>query len=79
MSRKYVIIDASEVSSVNFSQIDEANENTLRYSVDGTKTVVKFNSDVTPSFLEGKTQYNHSEILSILATSEWTPDEPPGE
>ena len=79
MSRKYVIINANEVDSVDFSQVNETSENTIRYSIDGTKTFVKFDSDVTPSFLEGKTQYNHSEILAILATSEWTPDEPPGE
>jgi len=79
MSRKYVIINASEVASVNFDQVDETNESTLRFSVDGSKTFVKFDSDTTPSFLDGKTHYTHSEILTILATDEWTPDEPPGE
>ena len=79
MSRKYVIINANEVSSVNFDQVDETSENTVRFSVDGTKTFVKFDTDTTPSFLDGKTQYTHSEILTILATDEWTPDEPPGE
>tara|TARA_R110002051_G_scaffold140021_1_gene212824 strand:- start:310 stop:549 length:240 start_codon:yes stop_codon:yes gene_type:complete len=72
-NRKYVIIDASEVSSVNFSEVMETSENTLRYSVDDTKTLVKFEGD-TPSFLEGKTQYTHSEILNILSGSEWTPE-----
>jgi len=79
MSRKYVIINADEVSSVNFDQVDETSSDTIRYSLDGSKTFVKFDSDTTPSFLEGKTQYSHSEILAILATDEWTPDEPPGE
>jgi hypothetical protein len=75
MNRKYVIINADEVSSVDFSQVEETSENTLRYSVDGSQTFVKFEGD-TPSFLDGKTQYSHSEILSILATDEWTSDEP---
>ena len=79
MSRKYVIINSDEVSSVNFDQVDETSESTLRYSLDGSKTFVKFDTDTTPSFLDGKTQYSHSEILAILATDEWTPDEPPGE
>ena len=78
MSRKYVIINADEVDSVNFSQVDETSENTVRFSTDGSQTFVKFNTDTTPSFLVGKTQYTHSEILTILATDEWTPDEPPG-
>ena len=78
MSRKYVIINADEVDSVNFSQVDETSENTVRFSTDGSQTFVKFNTDTTPSFLVGKTQYTHSEILTILATDAWTPSEPPG-
>ena len=78
MSRKYVIINADEVSSVDFSQVDETSADTVRYNVAGTKTFVKFDADTTPSFLDGKTQYTHSEILAILATDAWTPDEPPG-
>jgi hypothetical protein len=72
MSRTYVIINTDEVSSVDFSQVEETSADTIRYSVDGTKTFVKFDSDTTPSFLDGKTQYTHSEILTILATDEWT-------
>jgi len=77
MSRKYVIIDADEVSSVDFSQVFETSADTLRYNVDpaGTKTFVKFEGS-TPSFLVGKTQYTHSEILAILATDEWTRTDP---
>ena len=76
MSRKYVIIDSDEVSSVDFSQVEETSADTIRYSVDNSQTFVKYDSDTTPSFLEGKTQYTHSEILNVLATDEWTPDEP---
>jgi len=76
MSRKYVIINADEIDSVNFSQVDETSADTVRFSVDGSKTFVKFDTDTTPSFLVGKTQYTHSEILTILATDEWTPDTP---
>jgi hypothetical protein len=79
MSRKYVIINADEVDSVDFDQVDETSADTVRYNVAGTKTFVKFDTNTTPSFLVGKTQYTHSEILAILATDEWTPDEPPGE
>ena len=71
MSRKYVIIDSDEVDSVNFSQVDETSENTVRFSLDGTKTFVKYDG-AKPSFLYGKDTYTHSEILTILATDEWT-------
>lgn len=72
----YVIIDASDISSVDFNQVKETSADTLRYSVDGAKTFVKFEGD-TPSFLEGETQYTNEEILPILAGSEWTPDANP--
>jgi hypothetical protein len=69
-NKKYIIIDASDISSIDFSQVNETSENTLRYSIDDSKTFVKFEGE-TPSFLEGKTIYNHNEILDILNGSEW--------
>ena len=72
--RTYVIIDASEVGNVNFDQVQETSADTLRYSLDGTKTFVKYEGD-QPSFLSGKQEYTHSEILTILSGAEWTSDE----
>ena len=69
--RTFVIIDASEVGNVDFDQVFETSADTLRYSLDGSKTFVKFEGD-TPSFLIGKPQYTQEEILSILAGAEWT-------
>lgn len=69
--RKYVIIEASEVSSIDFNQVLETSEDTLRYSLDGTQTFVKFNGE-TPSFLTGRPQYNREEILSVLSGDDWT-------
>ena len=69
-NRKYVIINASEVGTVDFSQVHETSENTLRYSLDGSQTFVKFDG-ATPSFLEGKTSYTHSEILTVLNAEAW--------
>lgn len=69
--RNYIIIDASEVSSVDFDQVLETSAETLRFSLDGTKTFVKFEGE-TPSFLAGKTANTHSEMLQILAGEEWT-------
>jgi hypothetical protein len=73
-NRKYVIINASEVGSVDFSQVMETSASTLRYSLDDSQTFVKFEGS-TPSFLSGKTQYNHSQIRTILAGTDWTEEE----
>jgi len=69
--KTYVIIDASEVGNVDFDQVQETSADTLRYSLDGSKTFVKFNGD-TPSFLIGEPQYDQAEILSILSGPEWS-------
>ena len=70
-NRKYIIIDASEVSSIDFTQVNETSENSLRYSLDESKTFVKFDGSV-PSFLVDKTIYNHNEIIDILNGIDWT-------
>tara|TARA_R100000234_G_C4929684_1_gene147914 strand:+ start:480 stop:695 length:216 start_codon:yes stop_codon:yes gene_type:complete len=70
MNRKYVIITASEVSSVDFSKVLETSANTLRYNNDNSKTFVKYEGD-QPSFLDGKTEYTHDEILIELAKDSW--------
>ena len=67
----YVILDASELANVNFDLVKQDSADTLRYSLDGTKFLLKFEGD-TPSFLIGEPQYTHEEILNILSGAEWT-------
>ena len=67
----YVIYDMANISQVDFSQVHQTSEATLRLSVDEKQTVLKFTGK-TPSFLVGLQQYNHSEILAIMNTPEWT-------
>lgn len=77
MSRTFVILDADEVVNINFNEVLEDSADTLRFSLDGDKTFVKFEGD-TPGFLEGKTTYTHTEMLEILWGEEWTePVDPP--
>lgn len=70
----YVIYDMANISQVDFSEVIQTSEATLRLSIDGKKTVLKFEGD-TPSFLVGLKQYNHSEILAVMNTPEWTKKE----
>ena len=65
------MIDASDVSSVNFDDVLETSEDTLRYNVAGDKTFVKYEGE-TPSLLVGKPSFSHSEILEILSNENWT-------
>jgi hypothetical protein len=75
-TRKYVIIPATEVADIDFMQVLETAPETCRYSVDGTKTFVKYEGAQPSSVaaITGKSQeYSHDEILAVLATEEWTP------
>lgn len=71
--RRYVILTSAEVDSlpVDFSQVIENSSSTLRYSLDNSQTFVKYIGD-QPSFLSGKTEYTHSQILAELANNNWT-------
>ena len=73
--RTYCIIDTSEVSSIEFDQVLQTSVKSLKYSLDGTKTFVKYEG-TQPFYLLGKTKYTHEEILAILAGDEWTPSDP---
>ena len=69
--RTYCIIDSSEVSSVDFDQVLQADEYKLRYSLDGTKTFVKYEG-AKPRCLYGKDTLSHSAMLTVLAGEAWT-------
>tara|TARA_R100000963_G_C4566302_1_gene53010 strand:+ start:29 stop:274 length:246 start_codon:yes stop_codon:yes gene_type:complete len=67
----YTILNTDELSSVNFNEVNETSENTLRYNNAKTEFLLKFEGE-TPSFLEGKTLYDYNGIMEILNSPEWT-------
>ncbi len=74
MSLNYLIIQSSELSKVDFSQVLETSASTVRKSLDETKTFIKWDGD-TPSFVSNLTStegpYTNSEIRTILDTDAW--------
>jgi hypothetical protein len=73
--RKYFIIPSSEIPNIDFDFVLETSAETLRMSVDGSKTFVKWIGDSPPEFvinMTGEGPYTHEEILDILSTEEWT-------
>lgn len=75
-NRKFMIFNVSELSSIDFSQVLETSEETLRKSVDNTKTFVKWDSEEAPSSVQSLTTkegpYTYEEMLAILSTSFWS-------
>ena len=79
--RHYVVISASDVSNLDFTQVMETSAETLRFSVDETLTFVKYEGDMPSSVTacSSKSQeYSHDEILAILNNADqvwWEPME----
>lgn len=71
---KCVIFNVSELDKIDFSQVLESSADTLRRTIDGTRTFVKFKGDV-PSCVESLTTksdyYSLEEILRILDGPDW--------
>ena len=100
-NRRWLVIPVDKIDDINFNQVLQPNKESLRMSVDGTKTFVKYEvtkveetytvtyEDIEtekemsstveagtygrPSiYSEEYTEYNHSEILELLSTEQWT-------
>jgi hypothetical protein len=69
----YVIYEMVNVDTIDFSKVYQTSVDTLRLSLNGEKTILKFTGE-TPDFLVGLQQYTHSEMLEIVQTPEWNPE-----
>lgn len=79
-NRKFMIFAVSELPQIDFTQVLETSMDTVRRSVDGVKTFVKWDSAEIPSSVEALTTkegpYTYEEILTILSGPEWTGPDP---
>jgi hypothetical protein len=75
-NREFMIFNVSELPDIDFTQVLETSIDTVRKSVDETKTFVKWDGATIPSSVAVLTTkegpYTYEEILSILATPEWS-------
>jgi len=79
-TRKFMILAVSELNLIDFTQVQETSIDTVRKSIDGTKTFVKWDSIEIPSSVDSLTTkeglYTYEEMLTILSTPEWTNPNP---
>ena len=79
-NREFMIFNVSELDTINFNEVLETSIDTVRKSVDETKTFVKWDGATIPPSIEALTTkqgpYTYTEILSILSTSEWNAPNP---
>ena len=77
--RQFMIFTVSELELIDFSQVLETSIDTVRKSIDETKTFVKWDGEIIPSSVDLlKTKegpYTYTEIIDILNGPEWTSNE----
>jgi hypothetical protein len=75
-NRQFMIFDVSELANIDFTQVLETSIDTVRKSVDETKTFVKWDGDTIPSSVEMLTTkegpYTYDEIILTLNGPKWT-------
>ena len=77
--RNFMIFNISELPQIDFTQVLETSSDTVRRSVDETKTFVKWDGSTPECVSTLKTKegpYTYEEFIAILSTPEWTDPEP---
>tara|TARA_R100001440_G_scaffold4923_1_gene10815 strand:+ start:4680 stop:4934 length:255 start_codon:yes stop_codon:yes gene_type:complete len=75
VAETYAIINIADLPNIDFSQVGETSENTIRKSLDESQFVLKWNS--TPSFISDLTVVpveilTHTQALELMATKAWS-------
>lgn len=74
-NRKFMIFGVSELASIDFTQVLESSIDTVRKSVDETKTFVKWDVEITPACVENlltkEGPYTYDEMIIILSGDFW--------
>jgi hypothetical protein len=74
-NRRFMIFNVSELNQIDFNTVLETSVDTIRKSVNETKTFVKWDGTM-PTCVSNLTTkegpYTYEEILTILSTPEWS-------
>lgn len=71
----YITVSIDDLPKIDFAQVGETDENTIRKSLNDAEFVLKYNAE--PSFISDGTvtplqTMTHEQCLTLMATPEWT-------
>ena len=74
-SETYAIISISDLGNIDFLQIGETDQDTIRKSLDDSQFVIKYNAE--PSFISDGSvvplqTLTHSQALTLMSSDEWS-------
>jgi len=76
-NKTYAVINLTDISLIDFSQVAQSSASTVRKSLDNTQFVIKWQEGYEPTFISDGTVipvgiYTHSECLELMATDKWS-------
>lgn len=76
-TKTYAVINLTDISLIDFSQVAQSSASTIRKSLDDTQFVIKWEDGYTPTFIMDGTvvpvgTYDHHAILELMSTPEWS-------
>jgi hypothetical protein len=76
-NKTYAVINLTDISLIDFSQVAQSSASTIRKSIDDTQFVIKWQDGYTPTFIMDNTvvpvgTYDHHAILELMATDKWS-------
>lgn len=76
-TKTYAVINLTDISLIDFSQVAQSSASTIRKSLDDTQFVIKWENGYTPTFIMDGTvvpvgTYDHHAILELMATDKWS-------
>lgn len=74
-NREFMIFNVSELQDINFTEVLETSIDTVRKSINGEKTFVKWDGAIpecVTNLVTKEGPYTYDEIILILNTPEWT-------
>lgn len=78
-TKTYAVVNLTDISLIDFSQIGETSASTVRKSLDDSQFVIKWQEGYVPTFITDSTvipvgTYDHHAILELMATPFWSED-----
>jgi len=76
-SKTYAVINLTDISLIDFTQVAQSSASTIRKSLDDTQFVIKWENGYTPTFITDASvvpigTYDHHAILEIMSSDKWS-------
>ena len=75
IAETYAIINIADLGNIDFAQVGETDETTIRKSLDATQFVLKWNTEpsfITDGLVTPIQTLTHAEALTLMASAEWS-------